>query len=129
MCKKNQKKGAEIMKQTNKTVEKSNPAKMWTLLACAVILTMCVIWQFGIPVHAADIWGQKRTPAEEFYREFAKIATPVAIASIAVLKIFSLFTHNPRKLAEIRELGKKIVIAYFLLVGGGYFLVKYADIF
>lgn len=121
------KKGVGVMKGTDsKGITKKSISRTWTLLWCAGVLTVCLLWVNVIPAHAADIWSQGKTAAEDIYQNCLKIATPIALASFVVLKIFSLFSHNPRKLDESRELSKKIISTYALIIGAGY-LFTYAQ--
>lgn len=130
--KKNDKKEAITMKKENisgvhrTAVLEKNDSRILRMFLWSSAFMLSVFWLGSMTVFAADIWGQGSTAAQNVYTNVCKIATPVAGASFVLLKLFSLFTHNPRKLDESRELSKKIVLSWALILGAGY-LFTYAQ--
>lgn len=73
--------------------------------------------------YATDIWTQGSSAAQDIYKKVVGISTPIAAASLVLLWIFRLFTHNQQNIDKSRTISKGIGITWLLINGLGYILV------
>lgn len=116
----NQMKTVNMNMKSLALTEKMEEAK--TKLDTAIITGMLLLANTGF-AFATDMWSQGETAAKDVYKKVVSISTPIAAASLVILWIFRMCTHNQQNIDKSRSVSKMLIITWILINALGYALV------